>query len=76
MPLTKESDFNTKIEYSLNKAPKCPHCDTDIDMSDEDFCELYNEGEHDISCPDCGKQIMVVTTVKYLFSTDNQPEFE
>lgn len=44
MPFNKDGDIYHRLEYAYNSAPKCPHCDTDIDMSDEDFCELYNEG--------------------------------
>lgn len=70
MPLTEE---NT-IEYWSNKNPKCPYCDYDIDIDDNELWELYEEGEHAIDCPMCDKSIAVIANAKWSFSTDEQEE--
>jgi hypothetical protein len=76
MALTKDSDYMDRIDYVHNNDPKCPHCDTIIDISAGELYELYEEGEHDIRCSCCEKKIVVITHVKFSFSTDEQPDFD
>lgn len=54
--------------------PKCPHCGTVCDISDNDWWKLYEEGEHEVSCPSCGDDFTVSTRVSYSFSTDTQED--
>lgn len=76
MPLTKNSDYMDRIDYVQNDDPRCPHCDNIIDISANEIYELYEEGDHEITCGCCEKAILVRTNVKYTFSTDEQPEFD
>ncbi len=63
-----------RIDYIANKLPKCPFCDHEIDISANEMFELYEEGEHEINCPCCEKEIVVHSVVEYTFSTDEQPD--
>lgn len=76
MPLTKHSDIMDRIDYTHNNSPKCPFCDHEIDISASELYELYDEGEHIINCPRCEREMTVRCEVKYLFSTDEQPELD
>lgn len=54
--------------------PKCPHCGEVCDISDNDWWKLYEEGEHDVCCPQCDEDFKVSTRVTYSFSTEHQEE--
>lgn len=70
MPLNSENSF----DYWGNDNPKCPHCDEEIDMGDNDLCRIYEEGEHEVYCPRGDQPFMVSTRISHSFSTDKQPE--
>lgn len=61
-----------RLEFFGNKSPKCPHCGTESDVSDNEWWKLYEEGEHEVTCPSCDEDFTVSTSVSYSFSTDNQ----
>ena len=52
--------------------PKCPHCGRVCDISEEGWYRLYDEGEHEVSCPSCAGDFTVSTSVRHSFSTDEQ----
>ena len=52
--------------------PICPHCGTECDVSDNGWWKLYEEGEHEVSCPSCDEDFTVSTRVSFSFSTDQQ----
>ena len=55
--------------YSQNSVPKCPWCDADIeDVHDYKF-KFEDEYEEEITCPSCGKNISVTTTIDVTYST-------
>ncbi len=56
--------------------PKCPHCGVESDVSENDWWHLYEEGEHEVTCPSCDEDFTVSTRVSYSFSTDEQEEDE
>ena len=58
------------MEYWGNSDPKCPYCDHDIDINDNELWELYEEGEHAIDCPSCGKHVAVVARARWSLDTD------
>lgn len=63
--LPEEVDFNTKI--------RCPYCISSFDPYE---CEMYyimNEGEHEITCPECNKNFLIYTNVE---RTYNSPALE
>ncbi len=60
------------LEFWGNDNPKCPHCGQTIDINEHEKWDLYEEGEHETSCPDCDGDFTVSTMVSYSFSTENQ----
>ena len=53
---------------------KCPHCGEVCDVGANDWWRLYEEGEHEVSCPHCDGDFSVSTRVSYSFSTDEQED--
>ncbi len=49
----------------------CPHCGYAIptDLSYEDFPEIYEDGGHEITCPECDKDFILETSVSYSWET-------
>lgn len=49
----------------------CPHCGYAIpaDVSYEDFPEIYEEGGHELTCPECNKDFILETSVSYSYET-------
>lgn len=70
MPL----DALNRLLYIANRLPVCPHCDEEIDVGDNDLYRIYEEGEHQVDCPQCDQPFMVSTRISHSFSTDKQPE--
>lgn len=61
-----------EIEYYRNNLPKCPHCDTDFDVWDDDRPMVLNYedgGKTTFECGFCNKEFVCVTIVEYKFST-------
>lgn len=63
------------LAFTHNEKPKCPHCGyVFIDLTD--YGEIYEDGEHELECPDCDLTFDVSTHVEVSFSTDYiPPEF-
>lgn len=59
-------------DFRYNKHPKCPHCDHDCSITDNEWWQLYEEGEQQVECPICELEFTVSTSVEYRFSTDEQ----
>lgn len=59
-------------EFASNRHPKCPHCGEFIKIDDHDLYPLYEEGRHEVDCPECGQEFVVQTNVRHTFSTDEQ----
>lgn len=49
--------------------PSCPHCGYIKIIQDWECYNLYDEGEHKESCPDCNKNYIVYTNVSYIFNS-------
>lgn len=49
----------------------CPHCGYAIptDFGYEDFPEAYEDGDHEITCPECDKNFILETSVSYSYET-------
>lgn len=56
----------------------CPYCGTGIETNYgyEDFPELYEEGEHEIDCPECEKTFIMETSISYYYETRKVEEDE
>lgn len=62
-------------EFILNKQPKCPHCGSDFDISENEAWDLYDDDDsHEVQCSDCELTYSVRTHKTYAFSTDDQDE--
>lgn len=67
-------DTADRIAFFANDQPKCPHCGDECDVSENDWWHLYEEGEHDVTCPNCEHDFTVYTRVSYTFSTEHQDD--
>ena len=49
----------------------CPYCGYAIptDFGYEDFPEIYEDGDHDLECPECEKTFVLETSVSYSWET-------
>lgn len=49
----------------------CPHCGYAIptDLGYEYFPEIYEDGSHKITCPECDKDFILETSVSYSYET-------
>ncbi len=49
----------------------CPYCGEGLETcyGYEDFPEIYEEGEHTITCPECDKDFVLETSVSYYYET-------
>lgn len=68
----REEDGIYPDEYWAASAPKCPHCGEVCSVSKNEWWKLYEEGEHEVTCPSCDGDFSVRTSVSYSFSTDEQ----
>jgi len=48
---------------------RCPSCKNTWDIVDNSDYECYNEGEHDIVCPECNHEFTIETIVEYSFTS-------
>ena len=60
-----------EIDFLCCEAPKCPHCGYIIDDL-SDYPRLFDDGEHDVDCPNCGLEYGVSTNIKISFTTLGQ----
>ncbi len=70
----KEAEPYMPDEFWGADQPKCPHCGKECDISENDWWNLYEEGEHEVSCPYCDGDFTVMTRVSHSFSTDEQED--
>ncbi len=49
----------------------CPYCREAIEanLGYEDFPEIYEEGDHEIKCEECGKTFILNTSISYSWET-------
>jgi len=67
----KESDAD-RLDFWGNREPKCPHRGKDINIGANDMHDIYEEGEHEATCPWCDLDFIVSTEIRHFFSTDEQ----
>ena len=72
MPLTEEN----QLEYRHNNEPKCPHCDRRLNIAEHELYFLYGNDDdvHEIVCPFCDKEMLVVPYAEWTFSTSEQDD--
>lgn len=68
----KELDRHLPEGYWGAHNPKCPHCGKVCDLGGNDWWHLCEEGEHEVTCPECDDEFTVSTRVSFSFSTNNQ----
>lgn len=67
-------DAMDRLEFFARDDPKCPHCGEECSVRDNEWWKLYEEGEHEVTCPSCDEDFTVSTRVSYSFSTEHQDE--
>lgn len=70
--LNKCSSISGRMAFQYNKDPICPHCGNICEINDCELWYLYEEGDHEVNCPDCGFDFMVCSQASWRFSTDEQ----
>jgi len=61
------------MDFWGNSEPKCPHCGSDLDISEHEAWNLYSEdGPHEVECPSCDLTYQVSSVASWTFSTDEQ----
>lgn len=70
--LRKCTDRIDRLDYWRQDLPKCPHCGDECSVVDNEWWHLYEEGEHEVTCPSCENNFQVSTHVSFSFSTDEQ----
>lgn len=63
----KEAQKPGELRYSAK--PRCPACMKTWNPGDTDDYDLYNEGEHEVTCPNCEHKFEVSTHVEYSFTS-------
>lgn len=59
-------------EFSRNTSPICPHCGASYDIDETGRYDVYEEGDHEITCSSCHQEFNVEVAIEYKFSTDEQ----
>jgi DNA-directed RNA polymerase subunit RPC12/RpoP len=54
-------------EVSHSSRIRCPHCRYIQDPMDGDYYEIMEDGEHEVSCIECGKDFVISTYVDFTF---------
>lgn len=62
--------INEDTEYvTHSKLIRCPKCKHQMDVHDCELYELYEDGDHDISCNDCNHTFTIKTNASYSFES-------
>lgn len=58
-------------KMSSDRAIRCPACRATIDPSERDWWEygVFEEGNHDVSCPHCDHDFEVQTWIRHTFES-------
>ena len=71
-----DAEEDEEFDTSSGDFVICPHCGYAIptDFGYEDFPELYEEGEHKITCPECDKDFVMETSISYYYETRKEED--
>src|SRR5512141_2687507 len=64
----KEMDTSAE-EVDSEDYIRCPYCSHRMSVHDGDSYDLFEDGHHDVSCGECGKDFEVKTSVSYSFES-------
>jgi uncharacterized protein with PIN domain len=65
------------FDFSMNRQPRCPHCGSDFDITDNEAWHLFDQNEtHTVECPVCDLPFYVNSHAVWSFSTDEQEDDE
>lgn len=61
-----------ETEVSNEDKVYCPWCGEALNYDDAESEVLYEEGEHEMTCPYCDKEFRVSTEIRYQYSTTRE----
>ena len=64
------------MKNALHRSDKsiiCPYCEVEREV-DCEISEVYDEGEHEVCCCNCGRDHTVNTSVRYFFHSNYDDE--
>lgn len=66
-----EAEDDEEIDTCSRDYVICPYCGNALEtcVGYEDFPELYEDGEHTITCSECGKDFVLETSISYFYET-------
>jgi len=70
------NDLYKKSSIDHKKFIRCPACNHTFPVFESGYYELMTEGEHEVSCEECGYDFMVETTIQYNFRSPDLIEEE
>ncbi len=67
-----EAEPDEKVDTFSTDYVVCPYCGNgmETDLGYEDFPEIYEEGDHEIECPECENTFILNTSVSYSWETE------
>ena len=68
----REGERYLPSDFWGKRQPKCPHCGEECEVHENEWREIYEEGEHEVECPHCEGEFIVSTRVSYSFDTSEQ----
>ncbi len=72
----KQAAPDEKVDTWSSDYVICPYCGEALktDLGYEDFPEIYEDGEHELDCPECGRIFILNTCVSYSWETEKAAE--
>lgn len=65
---------SSALHCDHNKMIRCPRCRHLINPYREEMHHAFNDGDHDIICPECQHQFKVAVSVEYTFTSPRMDE--
>ena len=64
-------------EVAHDSTVRCPDCGYTWDVHNGDYCELFEDGEHNVTCQECDHDFEISTSVSWSFrSPPRLPKIE
>ena len=72
----KDAEPDEEVDTWSDDYVICPYCGyaMETNVNYEDLSEIYEEGDHDVECPECEKCFRLTTSVSYSWETEKIKE--